>query len=56
MLENTNLVNYAALPALPEPDPSGPIRGNSVNPFLVIAILTVAGAMTYAARGRFYRV
>jgi predicted outer membrane protein len=56
MLENTNLVNYAALPPPPEPTSSIPVRGISVNPLMVIAVLLVAGAMTYAAKGRFYRV
>ena len=56
MLERTNMVNFAALPAPPAPAPTAPVKSNSVNPFLVIAILAVAGAMTYAAKGRFYRL
>ncbi len=56
MLEATSLVNFAALPEPPQPKGSLPIRGNSVNPYLVIGVVIVGAAMTWAVRGRrFYR-
>jgi predicted outer membrane protein len=55
MLERTGLVNFEALPAPPEPAPSGSAPGRNMSPQMVVSILILAGALSYAARVRFYR-
>jgi len=55
MLERTGLVNFAALPPPPEPAPGGTGDGRQFSPMFVVSILALAGALSYAARVRFYR-
>ncbi len=55
VLERTGLVNFAALPPPPEPEPAKGFGSWDISPLTVVAFLILIGALSYAARVRFYR-
>lgn len=54
-LERTGLVDFAALPPPPEPESANSLDSWDIGPLTVAAFLILIGALSYAARVRFYR-